>query len=137
MSARQSIADKMTADATLMALLTGGVYTRPQLTPAVNEAPFDAVGRMLPAALVRQETVAATGPRQRFDRVFVLVFFYDAAGYATIDQALDRTRALLHEWRPGGNAYEVRHTDDVTDQYDDALLAFMHRSRFEFTRLRG
>lgn len=137
MNLREVVADRMRDDATLLALLAGGVHTGAQLTPVVGEAPFDAYGRVQPSALVRQETAAADGPGGQFDRLFLLVFFYDAAGYEVIDQAADRTREMLHGYRPGERAYEVRHVDDVYDQYDDALLAFMLRSRYQVVRMRG
>lgn len=138
MNAKALLAQVMTADATLMALLTGGVYTGAQLTPGMDAPhPFDAYGRMRPAALLRNEPTPAVGPRGLLEQPFVLVFFYDVAGYEAIYQAMNRTKAILHGRWLGGLAYEVRHTDDVPDQYDDALLAFMLRSRFTFVRMRG
>lgn len=138
MNAKAAIAQAMTADAALMALLAGGVHTAAEITPGMAEPhPFDEVGRVRPSALVRNETAAADGPRGDFERAFVVVFFYDHAGYATIDDALDRTKALLHGRYLGNGAWEARHVDDITDQYDDAILAFMHRARFQVARGRG
>ncbi len=138
MTVRAAIAAAMAADATVAALLSGGIYSGRQITPGMDAPhPFDANGLVKPSALVRMETAAADGPRGDFDRAFVVVFFYDAAGYGTIDAALDRTRQVLHGLYLGGGAYEVSHTDDVLEQYDDALLAFMHRSRYEAARFRG
>ncbi len=135
MSIKDAIFQRMTADAPLLALLTGGVYQVAELSPTMEPpTPFDAVGRMRPSALVRRETSTATGPRGRFDRQFAVVFFYDHAGYEVINQALARTRAILHEQRVGHGAYELRHVDTVDDQYDDALLAYMHRARYELAR---
>lgn len=132
---KEVIADRMRFDAELAALLPGGIYTVAEITPGMDAPkPFDEVGRMRPAALVRHEVSSAVGPRQRFDRQFVVVFFYDHAGYGAITAALYRTRALLHEQRVGNGAYEIRHVDTIDDQYDDAILAFMHRARFEATR---
>ena len=128
----------MTADGPLMALLSGGVYVNAQLTPGMDAPhPFDAVGRMMPSALVRNETAATDGPGGYFDRAFVVVFFYDFAGYTTIDDAAERARDVLHRRYLGNGAYEVRHTDDVSDLYDDAILAYMHRSRYQVARYRG
>jgi len=126
------------ADAPLMALLSGGVYGVAEIVPGMDApSPFDEVGRVRPAALVRRETTAATGPRGRFDRLFLLIFFYDYAGYDTITAAMDRARTMLHGTRPGDGAYELRHADDIMDQYDDAIIAFMHRSRYQVARYRG
>lgn len=133
--AKTTVYERMTADATLLGLLTGGIYRDTQLVPNMPApSPFDAAGRVRPSALVRHETSTATGPGGRFDRTFVQVFFYDSAGYEVIDAALERARALLHEQRVGGGAYQLRHVDTVRDQYDDAILAYMHRARFEVAR---
>ena len=122
----------MQADATLMGLLVGGVYGVAELRPGMDgPTPFDSFGRVRPSALVRREVSAATGPRGRFSRQFVVIFFYDSAGYEVITEAMNRTRALLHEQRVGGGAYEIQHVDTVDDQRDDALLAYMHRARYE------
>lgn len=135
MNIRDAIFQRMTADAPLLTLLSGGVYQVAELSPTMEPpTPFDEVGRMRPSALVRRETSTATGPRGRFDRQFAVVFFYDVAGYGVIDQALERTREILHEQRVGNGAYELRHVDTVDDQYDDALLAYMHRARYELAR---
>lgn len=138
MVAKTAVANVLRADAPLMALLPGGVYAVAEITPRMAApSPFDEVGRMRPAALVRYETATADGPRGLFDRLFVLVFFYDAAGYEAITAAADRARTLLHGRRLGDGVYEARHADDVFDQYDDAILAYMHRSRYQVARYRG
>lgn len=135
---KAAITTALAADAPLMALLPGGVYAVAEITPRMDApTPFDEVGRMRPAALVRYETATADGPRGLFDRLFVLVFFYDAAGYEAITAAADRARTLLHGRRLGDGVYEARHADDVFDQYDDAILAYMHRSRYQVARYRG
>ena len=135
---KTAVAQAMQADGALMALLSGGVYTAAQIVPGMDVPnPFDEYGRVRPSALVRNETTATTGPGGRFDRAFVVVFFYDHAGYERIDQAADRARAVLHRRYIGDGSYEVRHVDDVSDQYDDAILAYMHRSRYQVARYRG
>jgi hypothetical protein len=137
MNAKEAVTELMELDPTLGATLTGGVYGVAQISPTMGGPnPFDAVGRVKPCALVRNEVSTAAGPRRRFDRHFLTIFFYDHTGYDTIDDALDRTRVLLHEQRIGNGAYQVWHVDDVRDQYDDAILAFMHRSRYEVARKR-
>ena len=138
MNPKMIVAQAMQADGALMALLSGGVYTAAQIVPGMEAPhPFDEFGRVRPSALVRNETAATTGPQGRFDRAFVVVFFYDHAGYERIDQAADRARAVLHRRYIGDGSYEVRHVDDVSDQYDDAILAYMHRSRYQVARYRG
>lgn len=135
MNVKTAIYQRMTADAPLLALLTGGVYQVAELTPTMDApTPFDEVGRMRPSALIRHEASSAVGPNARFDRQFAVVFFYDQSGYTAIDSALDRTRVILHEQRVGGGTYELRHVDTIRDQYDDALLAYMHRARYELAR---
>ena len=138
MSIKADIAAAMTTDAILTGLLPGGVYTGPQLTPGMDAPhPFDAVGRVRPSALVRMEASATTGPANRFEHQFALVFFYDAAGYEVITAALERTQALLHGRYIGRGAFQLWQVDAVWDQYDDALAAFMHRARYDVTRRLG
>ena len=138
MNPKTAVAQAMQSDGALMALLSGGVYSVTQIVPGMAAPhPFDEYGRMRPAALVRNETAATTGPQGRFDRAFVVVFFYDHAGYERIDQAAERARAVLHRRYVGDGSYEVRHVDDVSDQYDDSILAYMHRSRYQVARYRG
>lgn len=129
---KATITELMQLDPELSALLPGGVYAVAEINRTMAAPhPFDAVGRVRPCALVRNEVSTAVGPRARFDRHFVIVFFYDHAGLTEITAALNRTVALLHEHRIGGGAYQIRHVDNVYDQYDDAILANMHRSRYE------
>lgn len=135
---KTAIANALKADGPLTALLAGGIYTNAQLTPGMDAPhPFDEYGRVRPSALVRNETTATDGPQGIYDRAFVVVFFYDFAGYATIDEAAERARVVLHRRYIGDGSYEVRHIDDVSDQYDDAILAYMHRSRYQVARYRG
>lgn len=134
MNVKAIVTELMQQDIELSALLPGGVYGVAELTPTMDApTPFDPVGRMRPSALVRHEVSTSVGPRRRFDRQFILIFFYDQAGYAAIDQARARTRELLHEHRIGNGAYRLLAVDSVDDQYDDALLAYMHRARYEVT----
>lgn len=129
---KATICELMQHDVELTALLPGGVYAVAEITRTMGDPnPFDAVGRVKPCALVRHEVSAAAGPRRRFDRQFMVIFFYDHAGYDTINQALDRTRDLLSEYRIGHGAYQIWPVDTVNDQYDDAILAYMHRARYE------
>lgn len=138
MVVKTAVTQILTGDGTLMALLTGGVYAVAQIAPGMDApTPFDEVGRVKPSALVRNEAAASTGPLGSFELGTVLVFFYDYAGYATIDTAVERAKTLLHGRYLGDGAYELRHADDVLDQYDDAILAYMHRSRYQVTRYRG
>ena len=138
MNPKTAIAQAMQSDGALMALLSGGVYSVTQIVPGMEAPhPFDEFGRARPSALVRNETAATDGPQGIFDRAFVVVFFYDHAGYETISQAAERARAVLHRRYVGDGSYEVRHVDDVSDQYDDSILAYMHRSRYQVARYRG
>lgn len=135
---KAAITEILQLDPELSALLTGGVYATAEINRTMGTPnPFDAVGRVKPCALVRSEVATATGPRGRFDRQFMVIFLYDHAGLDDITDALDRIRTLLHEHRLGDGVYSLRHVDDVNDQYDDAILAYMHRSRYEVARRRN
>lgn len=106
MSVEREIADIMQADVTLMATLTGGVYTsagvgRDGITRDTAPAAFDASGYLKPCALVRQRgavpdgvLVEADGPAASAAQR-VEIYLYEDNGYGNIDTALDRLLVLL------------------------------------------
>ena len=116
--------DVLAADATLMALLTGGIYTTRTLgtrfiseaqTPSAYAAGAGGIVRLKPCCVVTPSggamSMGAAGcGRQEWVRIGV----YDAEGYATTEAALDRVRALLHDTNvdlTDGRSYDVQHVD--------------------------
>lgn len=136
---RETIKAALEADATLMATLTGGVYTE-TITRQRTPGAFDANGELLPCALVRVERDAQhgpyTGPDTLSARVYIVVYFYQQSGYGVIDAALDRVRALLHRAKLGAGTWDISWADDSADLEDEALRCALRFSRYVVTRLR-
>jgi hypothetical protein len=131
---RDTLKGLLEADATLGALLTGGIHTGEISRQATPEA-FDAHGEVLPCALVKVEAETPTGPYRMSARQFVLVYLFQQHDTTAIDSALDRIFTLLHGAKPEG-AWECRWVGDVRDIEDGALRCQMALSRFQVTRLR-
>lgn len=135
MGLRETVQTALQADTTLMALLTGGVHAAIEISRQDTPTAFDANAELKPCALVRIPTDTPTGPYDTSTRTAVEIYFYQRAGYSTIDAALARVFALLNRVKLMGT-WEIRHGDDVTDQEDAALACSLHMSRYYATRLR-
>lgn len=134
---RDEIKAVLTADTTLMALLTGSVHAGVEVSRQATPAAFDASSKeLLPCALVTIESEAPVGPHETSSRQYVVIYFYERTGYSTIDQALDRVYALLHRDHLGSGVWEVTHAGDNRDLEDQALQCSMAFSRYAVTRLR-
>jgi hypothetical protein len=134
---RDTIKNFLAADTTLMATLTGGLYTATEISRQLTPSAFDANDEVLPCALMVLEAEDPVGPYTTSSRLFVVVYFYERAGYTAIDAARDRVFALLNMQRISGSGmWEMRHVGDVPDQRDAALNCALGLSRYQVTRLR-
>lgn len=107
MSIESTVATYLEADATLMATLTGGVYTsaevgREGITRGTASEAFGTDGYLKPCALVKQRGPVPDGmlveqgdPAASFTQV-VEIYLYEDSGYSSIDTALGRLFALLY-----------------------------------------
>lgn len=94
------------ADATLMAILTGGVYTErgdgrapvsPGDTPtAYSTDATSGVKELLPCAVIRTEAEGPDGPAGCSQRTTVRIGVYQKEGYTSTAAARARIHALLH-----------------------------------------
>lgn len=135
MGLRETVQTALQTDTALMALLTGGVHAATEISRQDTAAAFDANAELKPCALVRVPTDTPTGPYDTSTRTAIEIYFYQRAGYGTIDSALARVFTLLNRVKLTGT-WDIRHGDDVTDQEDAALACAMHMSRYYATRLR-
>jgi hypothetical protein len=139
---RSTILSRLTTDATLAALLPGGIYSATEISRQYTPGAFDASGEVRPCALLKMESEAPSGPYDAGDtlastRLFVVVYVYERVGATAIDAALDRIFALLNLWHPtGAHCWEVRSAGDVRDLQDGALGCAMGYGRYVATRLR-
>lgn len=128
---------KLTGDATLMAVLTGGVHRAPEISRQATPAAFDTYAEIKPCALVKQETTAPFGPHEKSARAFVRIHLYERAGYTSIEAARHRIFSLLDGARVAATSgeevgvWEIAHVGDVVDATDQALDVPMSVSRFQ------
>lgn len=106
MSHEDEIATIMSADDTLMAILTGGVFKSGTvgidgITREVAPTAFDANGYLEPCALVRQRGNVPTSDVKDYEQQVVSatqvveIYVYQDTGYDQIDLALARLYTLL------------------------------------------
>lgn len=119
MSREGDFKTRMAADVTLMAILTGGVYTAGELgrNGSINrqDTPnaFDATtGRLKPCAFIRQRAIVPDGGlldmmvQDATAQQTVMIFVYQDAAYDQIDLALARQRVLFFGYQ-FSNSFEV------------------------------
>ncbi len=132
MSFEAEVAVILAADATLLALLTGGIYVSATAGPLgitrdTVPAAFDANGYLKPAALVKQRNKVTTGDVLDFDakiesaRQVVEVWLYQDSGYETLDTAAARVRTLLMG-RQLTDSFELRLAQWIDRQRDEGAL---------------
>lgn len=106
MSREGDFAARMTGDATLMLILTGGVFTSgvvgiEGITRETAAAAFDANGYLKPCALVKQrgnvpDGNVRDGLAQHTSAIQVVeIYFYADTGYTAIDSAMARSYVLF------------------------------------------
>lgn len=133
---RATITATLEADATLMAILTGGVHDGVEISRQDTPGAFDANEEIEPCALVKLTTEVPDGPHDAGAVQYFNIFLYERSGFTNIDAARARIWTLLHKQKLGSGTYEVAHADDVLDQEEPALGCSMARSRYMATRLR-
>lgn len=129
MTVRADVLATLDDDATLMAILTGGLYDASLLpadglTRTAAPAAFDGV-RVKPCGLIRWRNMSETALVGSSRRRFFQIFFYQVAGYSQIEAAQERCRVLLHHKKQfktsGGQVYYTRWIGDVNDLIAEEL----------------
>lgn len=137
MSLRDDLMASLIGDATLMALLPGGVHTGTTINRQDTPSAFDTTTKEIkPCLLLRLSTEAATGPAEIAGRMLAEVYAYARLGYAQLNAPLDRVYILWHKKKVGDRVWQIMWTDDVSDQMDDALNCALSISRFAVYRAR-
>jgi hypothetical protein len=140
MALRDDIVTVMKNDHTLMAVLTGGVYTGTPITRSHTPAAFDDNRELRPTALVQVRGDREEYPYLTGAQTTVEIYFYQRHCFDAIDPALERTYQLLHYNKVGAasaHVFQVLWADDVRGQKDEALDANVSLSRYEVHRLRA
>lgn len=144
MALEDDFATRMLADATLMAILDGGVFKAGTvglegITRETASTAFDANGYLEPVALVRQrgnvpDGNVRDGMAQKTSAVQVVeiyVYTDSAAGFTEIDAAIDRLYELFEGWQPS-NSFPVEWVNTIERQRDTGALAGANLSRIDF-----
>lgn len=130
----------LTADATLMATATGGVWTfddtgRLGLNRTLTPGAFDATGIVKPTVLLKARgaqpdySVADDAGQVVAVRQVVEVWFYQDSGFAAIETMRDRVYRLLHAKRVAG-VFALRWDGDIRNQRDVEMDANVERSSY-------
>jgi hypothetical protein len=140
--ARESdFANRMEADATLTAILTGGVYEAGEvglegITRETTPAAFSG-GYLLPCSLVRQRDLVPDGiveddiEQDTSVRIVVEVWLYEDRGYTNIDAAINRLFTLFQGWQPS-DAFPVKLINQIDRQRDPGALAGASLARLDW-----
>lgn len=133
---KTAIATKLSGDATLMAILLGGIHTTSEISRQGTPTAFDSTTKeLLPCGLVKLSTSVPSGGLPNTERLTVRIWLYQRTGFDSIEPAARRIYALLHKVRlaPSDGAvgvWEILHADDVPNSEDAVLDASLFISRF-------
>jgi hypothetical protein len=125
-----------------MALLTGGVWTGlREINRQEAAAAFDASKELKPCALIKSGAEVPNGPYKTSTRNGILIYLYQRTGNATIESAIDRIYALLHDKKIGSGTFSILHEHtihayELEQSKANALDASMAMMRFGQYRLR-
>jgi hypothetical protein len=135
---RDTIRDWLADDATLMALLPGGLYAGGEISRQETPDAFDASGEIQACGLVALEVQAPVGPYTNSMRQFFTVTFWQRDGFDAIDAAIDETFTRLHDTKVGetSGVWTVLHAEDSPDMEDPGLRCSMRYGRYTMVRAR-
>jgi hypothetical protein len=138
MGLRETIRDYLAGDATLMALLPGGLYAGGEISRQDTPGAFDAYAEIRACGLVALEVQTPFGPFTNSMRQFFTVTFWQRSGYGAVDAALDETFVRLHESKAGEDdgVWRVLHVEDSQDLVDPGLACSMKYGRYQMVRAR-
>lgn len=143
MSREADFATVMEADATLMAILTGGVHVSGEVGPEgisrhTTPSAFDSDGYLLPCALVRQRAlvpdgIVRDGQAQHVSAAQVVeIWLYEDRGYSNIDSAIMRLFVLFEGVTVGGDAFPAALVNVLDRQRDEGALAGSSLARMDW-----
>ena len=128
----------LAADATLVALLPGGIYDAGavvggEISRQATPSAFDANSELRPCALINGGGDTPDGPGAIAGRMLVNVWLYHRTSDATLETAAARVRTLLHKAVLTGT-YETRWEFDAPPFEEEALAARAAVTRYEVIR---
>jgi hypothetical protein len=134
MSRESEFRTVLVADATLMAILTGGIFMvgtvgRNGITSEAAPAAFDTDGNLKPCALIRQRDLVPDQQVQDFGSKTasagqtIEIWVYQEINYDKIDLALPRIYSLLQGLDTFAGGFEAEWTGTIDRLQDDGALA--------------
>lgn len=139
MSISDEIKSAMTGNAALMAVLTGGVHNDvEEISRQGTPNAFDAITREIqPCALIKIGTeVPLRSGYPTAVQTPITIYFYQRQGYASIEDAMEKTFTLLNDTQTGTNVWRIEYDLSVWQMRDTALDCAMGYERFVAKRLR-
>lgn len=132
------------ADATLAAVLTGGVYAQDsvgEISRQNTPGAFDGNAELLPCALVGEGTETPRGPYRHAGsgdsvQTPIIIYFYEREGYVNTSTAMERVLTLLNRQRIGSGTWRLEYESSIRNQADQTLEASLEMMRFVGVRLR-
>lgn len=148
MTIETTITTLLAADATLLALATGGIHSfnglgRQGINRTTLPGAFDSLGCIKPCVLVRLRTsnpmpggLQDDQDQYTTERSLVETWLYQDSGYTTIDALHDRIYALLHA-KPIAGLFRCEWGGTVRNQYDFEINASVERADWVCTGKRS
>ena len=138
MSAYAAIFNALHGDATLLALLPGGLYDGLQVQDITRQATpnaFDAYAEIKPCGILKPETQTPWGALEDGSRLYVVLWLYAQHDMTALDAARERAYALLHRQQVTTDAhiFDVRHANDLLGGEVQALNVPFVLSRYYAT----
>lgn len=139
--ALDAVVDALTGDATLVALLIGGLYdgrTVQEISRQNTPAAYDEWQALQPCGLVKAESQTPWGPLHDGSRLYVTAWLYAQESYTALEAARKRIYALLHRKQLATDAgiFEVRHASDMAGLEAPGMPAALTVCRYYVTAKR-
>lgn len=142
MAIEDTITTRLSTDATLIAILTGGIYARGALgreglTRETKAAAFDSNGYLKPTAVVAQRALVPDGnvqdqiSQQASAAQIVEIYLYEDKGYTNIDAAMNRIYVLLQGYQ-FADIFPLEWANTVDRQRDTGALDGASMARIDF-----
>ena len=136
MSLSADIKAILQADATLVAIVTGGIHDAVEIRQDLTPGAFDATTKEIkPCLLVRTGNEVS-----RVNKVYAVntpltLYFYQRSGFGSIDSALARVHTLLAgKHVAGSRVWEIRFNTEIARTTDEALYCSLAVQRYDVIR---
>jgi hypothetical protein len=123
------------ANASLMAVLTGGIFVDvEELSLQKTPGAFDTNKEVKPCILIKVLNETPTGPYKTSVRTTFVIYFYQRSGYDKIAAAMVYAYGELNEEKIGTGVWNIEHVNSVHQQRDQALDCALGLLRFMAVR---